>query len=156
MSVKIRLRRQGRSHHAFYHIVAADARSPRDGRFIEKLGTYDPHLPYKKVYLNHERALYWLGVGAEPTDTTASILSKEGVLLRHHLKRIGKSQEEIDAAYSAWKSKADAKVEAEINKLNTAKAEAATAALNHEREVRKAYQTKLQAKLQAPAAGNEE
>ena len=82
MATKIRLQRHGRKGYAFYSIVAADARAPRDGKFIEKLGTYNPNTNPATVDLNFERALYWVGVGAQPTDTARNILSREGVMLR--------------------------------------------------------------------------
>ena len=85
MATKIRLQRRGRKGYAFYSIVAADVRAPRDGKFIEKIGTYNPNTNPATVDLNFERALYWVEVGAQPTDTVRSILSKEGVMLMKHL-----------------------------------------------------------------------
>jgi len=85
MAVKIRLARHGRKGRPFYHIVAADSRAPRDGKFIEKLGTYNPMTTPATTELNFDRALYWLETGAQPTDSAKSILSKEGVMLKKHL-----------------------------------------------------------------------
>ena len=85
MAVKIRLARHGRKSYAYYHIVVADSRAPRDGKFIERLGSYNPNTNPATVVLNFDRALYWLNVGAQPTDTARNILSKEGVLLKKHL-----------------------------------------------------------------------
>ena len=85
MAVKIRLQRHGKKNFAFFHIVVADARSPRDGRYIEELGSYNPNSNPASINLNFERALAWVKVGAEPTPTVRRILSYEGVLLRHHL-----------------------------------------------------------------------
>jgi len=104
MAVKLRLRRDGRTHYAFFHLVAADSRAPRDGRFIEKLGYYNPNTEPPEVVLNEERILYWLRNGAQPTETVRSILSKQGILLKLHLERKGKTPEEIEAAYQAWKA----------------------------------------------------
>jgi small subunit ribosomal protein S16 len=104
MAVKLRLRRDGRTHYAFFHLVAADSRSPRDGRFIEKLGYYNPNTHPAEIVLNEERILHWLKNGAQPTETVRSILSKQGILLKLHLYRKGKSPEEIEAAYQAWKA----------------------------------------------------
>ncbi|MCX7605743.1 MAG: 30S ribosomal protein S16 [Bacteroidia bacterium] len=104
MAVKLRLRRDGRRHHAFFHLVAADSRSPRDGRFIEKLGFYNPNTHPAEIRFDHERVLYWLKKGAQPTETVRSLLSREGILLKLHLWRKGKTAEEIEAAYQAWKS----------------------------------------------------
>ena len=80
MATKIRLARHGHKDYAFYHIVVADSRSPRDGKIIERLGSYNPNTNPSAVILNFDRALYWLGVGAQPTDTVRNILSAEGVL----------------------------------------------------------------------------
>ena len=85
MATKIRLQRRGRKGYAFYQIVVADSRAPRDGKFIERVGSYNPNTNPATVDLNFERALYWLQVGAQPTDTTRNILSREGVLLMKHL-----------------------------------------------------------------------
>ncbi|MDY3102660.1 MAG: 30S ribosomal protein S16, partial [Porphyromonas sp.] len=86
MATKIRLQRHGHKGHAFYKIVVADSRAPRDGRFIERIGSYNPNTNPATISLDFERALYWVNVGAQPTDTVRSILSKEGVLLMKHLQ----------------------------------------------------------------------
>ena len=86
MATKIRLQRRGRKGYAFYSIVVADARAPRDGRFIEKVGTYNPNTNPSTVDLNFDRALYWVEVGAQPTDTVRNILKNEGVYLMKHLR----------------------------------------------------------------------
>ena len=86
MATKIRLQRHGRKNYAFYSIVIADSRAPRDGRFIEKIGTYNPNTNPSTVDLKFERALYWVEIGAQPTDTVRNILSKEGVYMMKHLK----------------------------------------------------------------------
>ncbi len=93
--VKLRLRRMGRKKRPVYDIVAADTRSPRDGRFIEKIGQYNPMVATGQITLKRDRALHWLQTGAQPTDTVRSLLSREGVLLELHLNRKGKSAEEI-------------------------------------------------------------
>ena len=85
MATKIRLQRHGRKNYAFYPIVIADSRAPRDGRFIERIGSYNPNTNPATITLNFERALYWVNVGAQPTDTVRTILSNEGVLLMNHL-----------------------------------------------------------------------
>jgi len=87
MAVKLRLQRKGRKHAPFYHIVAADARTPRDGRFIEKIGTYNPLTVPATIELSGDRALYWINVGAQPTDTVNAILRFKGVLYEKHLQR---------------------------------------------------------------------
>ena len=93
--VKLRLRRMGRKKRPVYDIVAADSRSPRDGRFIEKVGQYNPMVVANQVNLKRDRILHWLQTGAQPTDTVRSILSREGMLLELHLNRKGKDAEEI-------------------------------------------------------------
>ena len=85
MAVKIRLQRHGKKNFAFFHIVVADTRAPRDGRFIEQIGSYNPNTNPATIVLNDERALAWLNVGAQPTLVVRRILSYEGVLLRKHL-----------------------------------------------------------------------
>ena len=116
MATKIRLQRHGRKNYAFYPIVIADSRAPRDGKFIERIGSYNPNTNPATITLNFERALYWVTVGAQPTDTVRSILSNEGVMLMHHLnggvKKGAFSQEEAERRFNAWKAKKDAKVNA--------------------------------------------
>ena len=85
MPVKIRLQRNGRKGYAYYHIVIADSRAPRDGKFIERIGSYNPNTNPATIDLKFEKALYWLQTGAQPTDTTRNILSAEGVLMKKHL-----------------------------------------------------------------------
>lgn len=102
--VRIRLQRHGRNKKPYYHIVAADVRSKRDGRIIEDLGRYDPVGAENKVNLKTERVIHWLKTGAQPTDTVRSILKKEGILYRIHLMGWGKSAEEIEATLAAWQA----------------------------------------------------
>src|SRR5690606_37668234 len=103
MAVKIRLRRMGRRKHPVYAVVAADGRSPRDGRFIEDLGRYEPVREPATVSLNEDRILYWLQQGAQPSDTVRNLLSRQGVMLQLHLLRKGKSPEEIEQAVAAFR-----------------------------------------------------
>lgn len=109
--VKLRLRRRGRKKAPFYDIVAIDGRARRDGASIERVGYIDPMTTPKNVVLDVSRALYWLGVGAQPTDIVHQILSREGVLLRRHLAFKGKSEAEIDAAVAQHKATALARYE---------------------------------------------
>ena len=106
MATRIRLQRHGRKGYAFYPIVVADSRAPRDGRFIERIGSYNPNTNPATISLNFDRALYWIEVGAQPTDTVRSILSKEGVLLMKHLrggvKKGAFSEEEATRKFNAW------------------------------------------------------
>ena len=113
-STRIRLQRHGHKGYAFYHIVVADSAAPRDGKLIEKLGTYNPNTNPATVELNFDRALYWVEtVGAQPTDTVRSILSKEGVYLMKHLdggvKKGAFDEAERDKRFDAWKAEKEAK-----------------------------------------------
>ncbi|MFM7401070.1 MAG: 30S ribosomal protein S16 [Bacteroidota bacterium] len=112
MSVKIRLQRKGRSKAPFYHIVAADSRSPRDGRFIEKIGTYNPLTVPATIELKNDRAMYWINVGGQPTDTVRAILRFKGILYAKHLqegvKKGAITQEQADAKLAAWTEQKEA------------------------------------------------
>lgn len=118
--VKIRLRRTGRKKLPLYKIVAADARSPRDGRVIEELGTYNPKQNPVKIELKEERVFYWLNNGAQPTDTVRNLLSRKGVMLKHHLKKKGADEQKISEEYSKWSSMQEQKVQ-RINEKRTAR-----------------------------------
>ena len=108
MATKIRLQRHGRKGYAYYPIVVADSRAPRDGRFIERIGSYKPNTNPATISLDFDRALYWVEVGAIPTDTVRSILSREGVMLMKHLRggvRKGAfTQEEAQRRFDLWKA----------------------------------------------------
>lgn len=125
MAVKIRLQRRGHKDYAFYPIVIADSRAPRDGKFIERIGSYNPNTDPATISLNFERALYWLNCGAIPTDTVRRILSYEGVLLMKHLqggvKKGAFTEEEAQKRFEAWKKEKVAAIEAKKNKLADAK-----------------------------------
>ncbi|MDR2087364.1 MAG: 30S ribosomal protein S16 [Dysgonamonadaceae bacterium] len=120
MATKIRLQRHGRKGYAFYHIVIADSRAPRDGKFIERIGSYNPNTNPATVDLKFDRALYWLQVGAQPTDTTKNILSREGVLLKKHLlggvAKGAFTEAEAESKFEAWKN---AKQNVEKEKIST-------------------------------------
>ena len=137
MATKIRLARHGHKDYAYYHIVVADSRSPRDGKIIERIGSFNPNTNPAAVVLDFDRALYWVGVGAQPTDTVRTILSGEGVLLMKHLNGgVAKgafSQEEAQKRFDAWKAEKDAK-NGKISKAEAEKKAAAAKAL-HAQEV---------------------
>ena len=139
MAVKIRLQRHGKKNFAFFHIVVADSRAPRDGRFIEQIGSYNPNTNPATIVLNSERALAWLNVGAQPTLTARRILSYEGVLLRHHLEggvaKGALTQEQADRKWADWKAQRDSKIEAKKAGLSKAAAEKARAAKEAEIKV---------------------
>lgn len=106
MSVKIRLARHGRKQHAYYHIVVANSRSPRDGRFIERIGSYNPNTNPATIDLDFDKAITWLNNGAQPTDTCRTILSHKGVMMKKHLlegvKKGAFDLAEVDVRFAAW------------------------------------------------------
>ena len=118
MAVKIRLSRRGRKKLAIFDIIIADARSPRDGKIIEKIGTYNPNINPAQIILDETKALEWLMQGAQPTDTVRAILSYKGVLLRKHLQigvnKKAITQEEADKKFNAWLKEKEAKINKKI------------------------------------------
>ena len=103
--VKIRLRRAGRKKLPYYQIVAADARAPRDGKFLEVIGNYQPTAKPHAVSIDKERVAYWLGVGAQPTTTVRSLIRATGLLHELNMKRRGRSDEEISAEMENWQAR---------------------------------------------------
>ena len=160
MATKIRLQRGGRKGYAFYSIVIADARAPRDGRFTEKIGTYNPNTKPATVDLNFDRALYWIECGAQPTDTVRSILSHEGVYLMKHLRGGVKKGAFDEAAaqkkFDAWK--ADKTKGADAIRENEAKAkkEAYAKELEAEKKINAEIAKKVAEKKAAAAAAQAE
>ena len=142
MATKIRLQRFGRKDYAFYQIVIADSRAPRDGKFIERVGSYNPNTNPATIDLNFERALYWLNTGAQPTDTVRNILSREGVLLKKHLmggvKKGAFTEEVAEQRFQAWLASKENATSALKNKNIEAAKAAAKARLEAEKEVNKA------------------
>ena len=160
MATKIRLQRGGRKGYAVYRIVIADARAPRDGRFIEKIGTYNPNTNPATVDLNFERALYWLETGAQPTDTTRNILSDEGVYLMKHL-RGGVAKGAFDEAtaqkkFDAWKADKQKGLDAVRNNEEKAKKDAAAKELAAEKKIKEAKAAQVAEKRAAEAAAKAE
>ena len=160
MATKIRLQRGGRKNYAFYSIVIADVNAPRDGKFTEKIGTYNPNTNPATVDLNFDRALYWVETGAQPTDTVRNILKGEGVYLMKHLRGGIKKGAFDEAAaqtkFDAWKAaKAqsnDAVREADVK----AAKDAAAAKLEAEKKVNEAIAKKVADKKAAAAAAKAE
>ena len=154
--VKIRLARRGRKKMAMYDIVVANATAPRDGRFIEKIGTYNPNTVPATIVLNDEKALKWAMNGAQPTDTVRAILSYRGVMYKKHLQiGVNKgaiSQEDADAKFEAWKSGKDAKIAGRVDNLAKAKADAAKARMEAETKVNEARMAAIAAKQAAEIA----
>ena len=122
MPVKIRLARHGKKGYAFYHIVVADSRAPRDGKFIEKIGTYNPNTNPATIDLSFEKALDWLQKGAQPTDTCRAILSYKGVLYKKHLlggvAKGAFSESDAEAKFNKWIGEKNAKITAKTNKIS--------------------------------------
>jgi len=158
MAVKIRLARKGRKKQPFYHIVVADSRSPRDGRFIEKIGTYNPVTNPSTVELDFDKALGWLQKGALPTDTCRGILSREGVLLKKYLlegvKKGAFDEAEAEKRFNEWKAKNDAKLESKKSGLEKAREEEISKKLEAEKKINEARAAAL-AKKQAELAAAE-
>lgn len=123
MATRIRLQRHGRKGYAFYHIVVADSRAPRDGKFIERLGYYNPNTNPATINLHFDRALYWVETGAQPTDTVRNILSDEGVMLMKHLdggvRKGSFNEEDAKKKFEAWKANKDAKLEAKKTSIKS-------------------------------------
>lgn len=127
MAVKIRLQRRGRKKQPFYHIVVADERSPRDGRFIEKIGTYNPMTVPATIDLDRDRAFDWLMKGAQPTDTARAILRFKGIMYKKHLMRgVAKGAltvEEAEAKFQSWVADKESKIQARVKKTAEEKVE---------------------------------
>ena len=160
MATKIRLQRGGRKGYAFYRIVIADARAPRDGRFTEKIGTYNPNTNPATVDLNFERALYWVEVGAQPTDTVRNILSREGVYLMKHLKG-GVKKGAFDEAtaqkkFDAWKADKQNGLNKIAEAVAKAKKDAAAKELAQEKKINEEIAKKVAEKKAAEAAAKAE
>ncbi len=160
MPVKIRLQRHGRKGYAFYHIVIADSRSPRDGKFIERIGSYNPNTNPATVDLKFDKALYWLNVGAQPTDTVRNILSTEGVLMMKHLqggvKKGAFDEAEAEKRFAAWKATKEGKLNKTKEQLAAEKAAAEKARLAEEVKINKAKAAELAKQQAAEQAAQEE
>ncbi len=142
MPAKIRLQRHGRKRYAYYHIVVADSRAPRDGRFIERIGSYNPNTNPATIDLDFDKALSWLNNGAQPTDTVRAILSYKGVLyMKHLLGGVAKgafTEEEAERRFKVWVAEKDSKIQAKKDRLS------------------KDAETSKKARLEAEAKINEE
>jgi small subunit ribosomal protein S16 len=161
MPVKIRLARRGRKKAAMYDIVVADARAPRDGRFIQKLGTYNPNTNPASINFDEQKAFEWVMNGAQPTDTVKAMLSYKGILFKKHLQ-IGVTkgaitQEQADSKFNEWKEAKEAKIQGKREQLSQKKSDAAKAAFAAEQKVNEARAEALRkraadaAKAAAPA-----
>ena len=150
MATKIRLQRGVRKGYAFYSIVIADVRAPRDGKFTEKIGTYNPNTNPATVDLNFDRALYWVEVGAQPTDTVRNILKREGVYLMKHLrggvKKGAFDEAAAQAKFEVWKSEKTSKIDSLRDEVANNKKAAYEKNLAEEKKVNEAIAKKVAAK----------
>ncbi len=156
MPVKIRLSKKGRKKLPYYHIVVADSRAPRDGKFVERIGVYNPQTNPATIELNFDRALDWLQKGAQPTDTCRAILSEQGVLMKKHLiegaKKGAFSMEEAESKYQKWYGDKLARVKAQVDSISKGKADEVKKRLEAETKVKEAKAEELAKKLKAKAA----
>ena len=160
MAVKIRLQRHGKKNFAFFHIVVADSRAPRDGRFIEQIGSYNPNTNPATVDLKFDRALDWVLKGAQPTDTVRNILSREGVYMKKHLlggvAKGAFGEAEAEAKFEAWKNNKQSGLAALKAKEEEAKKAEAKARLEAEKKVNEEIAKKVAEKKAAEAAAKAE
>jgi small subunit ribosomal protein S16 len=150
MAVKIRLARRGRKKLAMFDVVVADARAPRDGRFVEKIGTYNPNTNPATVVLNEKQAIQWVLNGAQPTDTVRAILSHKGIMYAKHLQvGVNKgaiTQEQADAKFEAWKAEKEVANQSKATTLQQSKAKSKAARLEAEAKVSSARAESIAAK----------
>ncbi|MEZ5196635.1 MAG: 30S ribosomal protein S16 [Bacteroidales bacterium] len=150
MPTKMRLQRKGKKGQPFYHIVIADGRAPRDGKYIEKIGTYNPIAKPAGIDLEFDRALHWLQVGAQPTETVRAILSYKGILFKNHLlKGVAKgalTQEQADAKFDAWLKDKEAKIAGKAQETEQAQKSEIKKRLEAERKVNEARAKEIAAK----------
>ena len=158
MATKLRLQRRGRKHYAFYQIVVADSRAPRDGKYIERIGSYNPNTNPATITLDFDRALYWLQVGAQPTDTVRNILSGEGVLMKKHLlggvKKGAFTLEEAEKRFEDWKNKKLQTTHSQKSKVEEQQHAEEKARLEAEMEVNKAKAKEVAKKKAEQEAAN--
>ncbi|MBP5189312.1 MAG: 30S ribosomal protein S16 [Bacteroidales bacterium] len=155
MPARIRLQRHGKKGQPFYHIVVADGRAPRDGKFIEKLGTYNPMTNPAQIVLNEDKACEWLKNGAQPSTTCRRILSYKGVLLKRHLQ-IGVekgaiSQEQADVKFNEWKQAKDAKIANKVSEIANNSRNEAKSRLEAEKKANETKAAAIDAKRRAAA-----
>ncbi|MBD79769.1 MAG: 30S ribosomal protein S16 [Crocinitomicaceae bacterium] len=159
MATKIRLQRHGKKRYAYYHIVVADARAKRDGRNIERLGFYNPNTNPATIDFDFDRALHWVKVGAQPTDTARAILSYKGVMHKNHLdKGVLKgafSQEEADKRFEKWMNEKQGIIQTKTDKISKASADAAAKALAEEKAKSDAKIAATEAKIAEALAAEE-
>jgi small subunit ribosomal protein S16 len=154
--VKIRLARRGRKKLAMFDVVVADARAPRDGRFIEKLGTYNPLTNPATVNINDDRAFHWVMNGAQPSDTVKAMLSYRGILMRKHLQigvlKGALTQEQADAKLTEWVKSKEAKLESKREKITMTKQQEAKARREAETKIKEARAESIRQKQKVAEA----
>jgi small subunit ribosomal protein S16 len=154
--VKIRLARRGRKKLAMFDIVVSDARAPRDGKFIEKIGVYNPLTNPASIDLNEDKAFDWLMKGAQPSDTVGRMLSYRGILMRKHLQigviKGALTQDQADSKLADWKKSKESLITTKVDKLTKAKADAKKARLAAEAKVKEARAEAIKKKAEAAAA----
>jgi small subunit ribosomal protein S16 len=159
MPTKLRLQRHGKKANAFFHIVAADGRAPRDGKFIEKLGTYNPNSNPATIELDFDRALYWLESGAQPTDTCRAILSYKGVMYKYHLlkgvKKGALTPEQVEARLNKWIAEKEAKISSKKDNVSSTLTGAMKKRLDAETAAKETRAAKIAAKNAELAAAAE-
>jgi small subunit ribosomal protein S16 len=155
MPVKIRLSKKGRKKLPYYHIVVADSRAPRDGKFVERIGLYNPQTNPATIELNFDRALDWLQKGAQPTDTCRAILSERGVMMKKHLlegvRKGAFSDQEAESRFQKWSAEKDARVKAQTEIVFKGKADEKKKRLEAETKIKEARAEELAKKLKAQA-----
>ena len=161
MAVKIRLQRHGKKDSAFFHVVVADGRAPRDGRFIEKLGVYNPNTNPATIDINFDKTLNWLENGAQPTDTCRAIISYKGVMYKKHLlggvKKGALTEAQADQKFNKWLQEKESKISGKKEKLSSENSKRASDRMKAETEKKQAIAAKVAAKKSAaPAAENTE
>lgn len=159
MAVKMRLARRGRKKLAIYNVVVADSRSPRDGKYIENLGIYNPNTNPATLDFDEDKAFEWIMKGAQPTDTVRRILSYKGIMLRKHLQ-IGVlkgaiTQEDADKKFEAWKQEKEAKIQGKVDSLSKKKADEAKKRAEEEKKKNEARAAEIAAKNTPPPAEEE-
>lgn len=161
MAVKLRLRRMGKKKQPIYKVVAADSRAPRDGKFLEAIGLYNPLTDPHTLNINEDRAMYWLNVGAQPTDTVKSLLKQKGIILKRELVRKGLSEDKIATEVENWEKLREAKASSAEKKKKSRKAEAkekaeAEAKLKEEAEAKEKAEAEAKEKAEVEAKEKEQ
>lgn len=152
MAVKLRLRRMGKKKQPIYKVVAADSRAPRDGKFLESIGLYNPLTNPHTLDINEERAMYWLNVGAQPTDTVKSLLSQKGIILKRELKRRGLSDDKVIAELENWEKMREAKLKTAATKKKKSKKAAAKEEVVSEEKVKEEISNDSTAEVKGAAS----